>query len=360
MPSTPSPAEYHCFVGIDIAATTFTAAWSSDNSNLPNSTIGSMQPRAVTFSQSSSGFAALQQQLQGTAVPAAQTLVVMEATGSYWIALAVTLHEAGYAVSVVNPAQLHNYAQSLPRRGKTDALDAQVLMRFASERRPMQWTPPPTIYHELRQRLVARDGLLSMRQQARNQRHALMQWPITVVSVLEHLDGVIAELDQRLASLEQEIADVLADGEWACSAALLSTIPGIGLVTSAWLLVSTMNFSLCASAQQAAAYAGLVPLQRESGTSVRGRAQLGHSGNARLRTALYLASLSATQYNPTIKVFYERLRAAGKPMKVARCAAARKLLCIAWGVVKKGQRFEARFGQAEAAPARQAAGELAA
>ncbi len=335
---SPSPAEYHCFVGIDIAATSFTASWSTD---------GRLQPRALTFSQSASGFAALQHQLQATCITPAQTLIVLEATGSYWIALAVTLHEAEYVVAVLNPAQLHNYAQSLPRRGKTDALDAQLFVRFAAERKPTPWTPPPAVYHELRQRLVARDGFLSMRQQARNQRHALKQWPVMVASVLEQLDGVIAELDQRLASLEKEIAEVLADGMWASSAALLSTIPGIGLVTSAWLLVSTLDFSLCATAEQAAAYAGLVPLQRESGTSVRGRAQLGHGGNGRLRTALYLASLSATRYNPAIKVFYERLRAKGKPMKVARCAAARKLLHMAWAVVKKEQAFDAMYGQPE-------------
>jgi len=333
MVSSPSLPNYRCFVGVDIAATSFTALWATD---------GYALSRAVTFSQGPTGFAAFQQQLQAGGVTPAQTLIVLEATGSYWVALAVTLHEAGYAVAVLNPAQLHNYAQSLPRRGKTDALDAQVLVRFAAERQPTPWTPPPAVYHELRQRVVARDGLLSMRQQARNQRHALQQWPVLVASVLTQLDGVIADLDQRLASLEAEIANVLAHGAWSASAALLNTIPGIGLVTTAWLLMSTLNFSLCATPEQAAAYAGLVPLQRESGTSVRGRAQLGHGGNGRLRTALYLASLSATRYNPAIKSFYERLRAAGKPMKVARCAAARKLLHVAWAVVTKGQPFEVR------------------
>src|ERR687893_1504663 len=196
MRSTPVPGAYRCFVGVDIAAASFTAIWTTD---------GRMQPTALTFSQSASGFAAFQQHLQATHVAPAQTLIVLEATGSYWIALAVTLHEAGYAVAVLNPAQLHNYAQSLPRRGKTDALDAQVFVRFAAERKPASWTPPPAAYHELRQRLVARDGLLSMRQQARNQRHALEQWPVVVGSVLTHLDGVIAEVDQHLVSLEKEI-----------------------------------------------------------------------------------------------------------------------------------------------------------
>jgi transposase len=323
---------YRSFVGIDIAAASFTAIWTSN---------GRILPKPLTFAQTPAGYAAFLQQLQASGAAPDQTLLVLEATGSYWIALALTLHEAGYAVAVLNPAQLHNYAKSLPRRSKTDGLDAHVFMRFAAERKPAPWTPPPAVYHELRQRLVARDALLSMRQQARNQRHALLQWPIMVASVLEQLDGVIADLDVRLASLEKEIKEALRDGSWASSAALLSTIPGLGLVTSGWLLVSTMNFSQCATPEQAAAYAGLVPLQRESGTSVHGRASLGHGGNARLRTALYLASLSATRYNPVIKVFYERLREAGKPMKVARCAAARKLLHIAWGVVRKGQEFDA-------------------
>src|SRR5919202_940299 len=278
------------FVGVDIAARSFVAVWGTSPDALQ---------RAHPFAQTPEGFAAFQQQLQATGIAPMATLVVMEATGSYWVALAVALHDAGYVVCVVNPAHLYNYVRSLPRRGKTDALDAQVLARFAAERKPAAWTPPPAVYHELRQRLVARDGLLAMRQQARNQRHALEQWPVVVASVLTQLDGVIADLDQRLASLEDEIAAVLADGAWARSATLLTTIPGIGLITTAWLLVNTLNFSLCATPEQVAAYAGVVPLPHESGTSVRGRAQLGHGGNGRLPTAVYLARLLDTRYTPT-------------------------------------------------------------
>lgn len=166
MIATPLITEYRCFVGIDIAAASFTANWATDGKAID----GKLQAKTVTFSQSTSGFSALQQQLQATCVAAAQTLVVMEATGSYWIALAVTLHQAGYVVAVLNPAQLHNYVQSLPRRSKTDVLDARVLVRFAAERKPAPWTPPRAVYHELRQRLVARDGLLSMRQPGGNRR----------------------------------------------------------------------------------------------------------------------------------------------------------------------------------------------
>lgn len=331
-----SASAYRLFVGVDIAAASFAATWSP---------AGSPSQRARTYPQTPEGFAAFQAALSSTAIAPAQTLIVLEATGSYWITLAVTLHHAGYAVSVVNPAHVHAFARSLPRRAKTDALDAQLLAQFALERQPPRWTPPEQVYHEVRQRLLVRDGLLTMRTQARNQRHALEQWPVTIEAALAALDTVVAECDRQLQSLEREIATVLNEGAWAETAGLLASISGVGMVTTAWLLVSTLNFTACVSAEAAAAYAGLVPLARESGTSVRGRRQIGHAGNARLRTALYMATLSAARHNPLIRAQYERLRAAGKPTKVARCACARKLLHLAYAVVTKGQEFDPHYGR---------------
>lgn len=342
MTATSNVPTYHLFVGVDIAATSFAAAWTKP---------GAARERAQTFAQTPEGFTAFQAVLATSQVAPAATLVVLEATGSYWITLAVTLHQAGYAVSVVNPAHAHAFARSLPRRAKTDALDAQLLAQFAHERQPPRWTPPEQVYHELRQRLLVRDGLLSMRQQARNQRHALHQWPVHIAGALDQLDAVITDLDQRIKTLEDELAAVLRDGAWAESARLLGSITGIGLISTAWLLVATLNFTGCGSAEQLAAYAGLVPLAHESGTSVRGRAQLGHGGHARLRTAMYLATLTAARFNPVIRAQYERLRAAGKPPKVARCAAARKLLHLAFAVVTKKRAFDPAYRAAGAAVA---------
>jgi transposase len=330
------PVLYRLFIGIDVAAKTFTATWTTDRMQYAP---------AVTLDYTATGLTQFQAHVQATAIAPAETLVVLEATGSYWITLAATLHAAGFAVSVVNPAQVHSWAQSLPRRGKTDPLDARGLAQFAAERQPARWSPPPAVYHELRQRLTARDALRDLRQQARNQRHALAQWPVLVASVMTQLDAVIADLDARITSLEAEIEQVLAQGEWANSAALLESITGIGMLTAAWLLVLTVNFTRCASAAALSNYAGLTPLARDSGTSVRGRAQLGHGGNRRLRTVVYLATLSAAQHNPIIKAFYARLRASGKPMKVARCAAARKLLQLANAVVSNQTPFDPDYQQ---------------
>ena len=197
----------------------------------------------------------------------------------------------------------------------------------------------------MRQRLVARDGLLAMRTQARNQRHALLQWPVVVVAVRQHLDELIADLDRRIAALEAEIAAVLEERAWAESLACLTSAPGIGLVTASWLLVGTLNFALCTGPDSLTAYVGLAPVPRESGRSVHGRPGIGHDGNGRLRTALYMATLSAARYNPAVKAFHARLRAAGKPPKVARCAAARKLLHQAWALGSKQQRFDPGYRQ---------------
>jgi transposase len=323
-------ARYQLYVGVDIAADTFSAAWLAGDGRPSAPFIGEQTP---------AGFAALQRRLRVAAGPAG-TLVVLEATGNYWVALAVTLHEAGFPVAVVNPRQAYHFAKAQLRRAKTDALDAQDLAQLAATLRPAPWAPPPAVYHEVRQRLVVRDALLAMRTQARNQRHALLQWPVVVEGVRQHLDELIADLDRRVARLDAEIAAVLEESAWAESLACLCSAPGIGLVTAAWLLVSTLNFTLCADPESLTAYAGLAPVPRESGRSIRGRPRIGHDGNSRLRTALYMATLSAARDNPAIKAFYNRLRAGGKPMKVARCAAARKLLHQAWALGSKLQRFD--------------------
>ncbi len=327
-------------VGVDIAAATFTASWL---------VLGGKAAAPVTLAQTPAGFAALQQRLQATGVAPAATRVVMEATSTYWIALAVALHGAGYRVHVINPAQAHHFAKAQLRRAKTDALDAQDLARLAGKLELTPWAPPPAAYHELRQRLLAREALISLRQQARNQRHALVQWPVVVEAARRQFDELIADLDARISTVERELDAVLAAGAWAASAASVTSAKGIGAVTAAWLLVATVNFTLAPGPESLAAYAGLAPMPRQSGTSVRGRPRIGHAGNAQLRRALYLAALSAARYNPAIKPLYDRLRAAGKPVKVARCAAARKLLHLAWALATKRQYFDPQHRQSQQA-----------
>lgn len=207
-------------------------------------------------------------------------------------------------------------------------------------------TPPPAVYYEVQQRLAQRDALLDVQRQLMHQLHALLFAPVVVASVKRRMEELIDTLGQQIVALEAEVRDTLAcDAAWTASAARLQSIKGVGLITAAWLLVTTLNFTICPTPEAAVAYAGLAPNPYESGTSVRGRPRIGHTGNGRLRTALSLATLSAAQHNPVIKAFYQRLRAADKPPKVARCAAARKLLHIAWAVVRNEEDFDPEYAQ---------------
>jgi transposase len=322
---------YELFVGIDVSAATVTVSWMTPSGR---------PTRSVTIEQSADGYRQLQAQLLATGVTAPAILIVLEATGSYWITLATTLTEAQFAVAVINPAQAHDFAKALLKRAKTDALDAQMLAELGARLQPQPWTPPPDVYAELQQRLMQREALIQIRTQVRNQRHALLRQPRVIADVQRRMDSLLDTLNDQIAEIEAELASALRQDEsWAAAAERLQTITGVGMLTASWILVTTLNFTLCPTAESAASHAGLAPYVRSSGSSLRGRAQIGQAGNRHLRRALYLASFSAVRYNPIIKAFYQRLRAVGKPPKVARCAAARKLLHIAWAVVTKEQDF---------------------
>jgi transposase len=354
-PAAPSPS-YRLFVGVDIASRDFTVA------HLVPGARPTCEPRP--FEQTASGFEGLQQRLRASGVEPASILIVMEATASYWVSLATTLSQAGFVVSVINPAQAHHFAKAQLKRAKTDALDAQTLAELAQALVPERWTPPPPIYYELQQRLAQRSSLLELRTQVSNQLHALSVIPSVVPTVRQRCEHLIESITQDIAQVDAELLELVKvepetvtsepagedrprnDGvaqQWKAAIALLMSVPGIGLLTACWLVVATLKFSLCESAEAAAHYVGLAPMIRISGTSIRGRAQIGHSGHARARTQLYVATLAAARFNPIIKAYYERLRAAGKPMKVARCACARKLLHIAYAVVKHEQTFDPNY-----------------
>src|SRR5262249_21982080 len=131
------------------------------------------------------------------------------------------------------------------------------------------WNPPPTIYEELVQRLTEREALLDMRQQERNRLHALTQRPRVVKAVQRRMQAHIRFLDEQIASIEAELQAALKpDAAWQAAAKLLRSIPGIGLISCAWLLTASLNFSACSRPEQLAAYAGLVPRARQSGSSL--------------------------------------------------------------------------------------------
>jgi transposase len=329
--------KFECYTGVDIAAQDFTAATMLAGAK--------PKPEAKPFPQTATGFQQFKERLLLQKVAATSHLIVMEATGTYWIALAISLYEAGFVVSVVNPAQAHYFAKAQLKRAKSDLLDAQTLAQLGQALELPSWTPPPQSYHELRQRLSQRDSLLKLGNQVQNQLQALLVNPIVIQSVQTQLEELITTFSKQLKTMDTEIKALLkADSAWNKSIALLQTIPGVGVLTACWLVVATLNFTVCHSPEELVHYVGLAPLERTSGTSIRGRPSIGHSGHFRLRSLLYLGTLSAVRFNPAIKVFWERLRLEKqKPSKVARCACARKMLHIAFAVVTSGKAFDPNY-----------------
>jgi transposase len=176
------PSSQH-FIGVDIAYRTFTAA------SLTPGAKPKREPKA--YAQTAQDFERFQKRLQEYGIEPAAILIVMEATGSYWVALATCLHQAGYAVSVINPAQAHYFAKAQLRRAKNDALDAELLSELAQALLPACWTPPPQIYHDLYQRLAQRANLLELRTQVSNQFHALSVSSVLIPAVPKRLVQLI-------------------------------------------------------------------------------------------------------------------------------------------------------------------------
>jgi transposase len=259
----------------------------------------------------------------------------LEATGTYGEALAMWLHDAGHVVSVLNPAIIHAYARTQLARSKTDRIDAELIAHFTATQHPPAWTPPAPEIRQL-QALVRRlDALQGMRTQEANRLAA----GVVVDEVRTSIEAVLANLDAQIAHVQRLIRQHLDQHPGLRSQRdLLTTIPGIGEATAA-VLIAELFDKHYASARQAAAFAGLVPRLVESGT-LRGRSRLSKIGPSRLRKALYFPAVTALRWNPTIRAVRARLHAAGKPTMVIIGAAMRKLIHLAYGVLKSGRAYE--------------------
>jgi len=310
-------------LGIDIAKAKFQVALRTPEGKL----------RQKSCPNTAAGFAELGAWLTRHGVD--RVHACLEATGTFGEALAAWLYDAGHGVSVVNPAVIHAYARAHLMRTKTDALDAALIADFTATQHPALWAPPAVEIRQL-QALVRRlDALYAMRTQEVNRLAA----GVSVAEVRASIEAVVAHLDEQVAQVRRLIRQHIdRHPPLRQQRDLLTTIPGIGEATAAVLMAELFAKSY-ANARQAAAFAGLVPRIRESGT-MRGRARLSKVGTSRLRKALYFPALTALRHNPTIRAVRIRLQATGKPPMVIVGAAMRKLIHLAYGVLKSGRAYE--------------------
>jgi transposase len=263
----------------------------------------------------------------------AEVHAVMEATGVYHELAATTLFDAGVRVSVVNPAQLKEFARGLALKSKNDGIDSAVLARYGALLHPAPWQPEPREVRELKALLSRLDAIEADLRRELNRQEKTEHAAIPA-EVLESLANSVAFLREEQTRLQQRIKDHIDGHPSLCQdRTLLETIPAVGDKT-AFRMLALLRSRSFASATQAAAYVGLVPVEHQSGSSVCKRPRLSKAGNARIRAALYMAAVVATRYNPDIRAQYHRLLAAGKSKMSALGAAMRKLVHICFGVLK--------------------------
>jgi transposase len=322
------------FLGIDIAKTTFDVAL------LPANASAQAKPRHKVFANTLAGFDQLALWLRQNLAPPGQVHACMEATGTYGEALALYLRQAGHTVSVVNPAQIKAFGQSQLSRTKTDKADAALIARFCQMHAPPAWTPPPAEARAL-QALVRR---LESLEQMRHMEHNRLEAGPATAAVKASLETTIAFLDEQIKDTKRQIKEHIdAHPSLKQQRDLLVSIPGIAGTTAAALLAELLDVSQFTGARQVAAFAGLVPRIRQSGSSVRGRPCLSKVGSGRLRKALYLPAIVALRCNPLIQAMSERLSAGGKSKMLIVGAAMRKLLHLSFGVLKSGKPFDPSF-----------------
>ena len=261
-------------------------------------------------------------------------LVVLEATGGYQNTLVAALGAAKIPTAVVNPRQARDFAKAIGQLAKTDAVDARVLWRFARDVRPTPRPLPEETVLLLDAQITRRKQLVGMHT-AESNRCKQVTEPNVKANIREHLDW----LEEQIGSIDDDIDKTVRHSPlWREKDNLLQSIPGIGKIASRTLMAALPELGTLSN-KQVASLVGLAPFARESGKSKRPRFIVG--GRADVRSALYMAALSATRSKSPLGVFYRRLLAKGKLKKVALVAVARKLLTIANAVVRNNQPWSA-------------------
>lgn len=322
-PATASEQARQAIVGIDVAKAKLDVALKQP--------AGKWRTKVVA--NSPAGFEELRAWLAKHGVTCAH--VCMEATGVYWEGVAEDLADHGFAVSVINPAQIKAFGGASGVRSKTDAVDAKLIAEFCASQAPALWQPASKNVRRLRALVGRREALVELRTQELNRLEVA-----ATDAVRRSIEQLLATLDQQIAEIERQIAkDVDDDPTLRQQRDLLASIPGVGDKTIATILSHYGGELRFEKTRQAIAFAGLDTQLHESGSSVRGKPRMSKKGHSHIRRALYMPAVVAMTRTAWGRTFANRLLAAGKPKKLVLGALMRKLVAIAYGVLKSGTPF---------------------
>lgn len=313
------------YLGIDIAKDKFDVAL-----------LLSEKFKTKSFSNSTKGFESLVSWLKKYEYE--ELHCCMESTGIYGDKLAYFLHANNLNLSVVNPVRIKGFGKSRLSRTKTDESDAKLIANFCKAMKPDLWMPTPNHVQLLRSWVRRLEALKAMKNQESNRLEAACN------EVQERINAHIKMLDDEIKKAEQNIQTcIINNPELHNKDMLLKTIPGIGDVTSALVLSFLWDVDNFTNAKQAAAYVGVNPQQRQSGSTVNGKTRISKIGDSQLRKGLYMPAMAALRFNPVIKAFGERLTKNGKNKMQIIVAVMRKLIHIMYGVLKSGKPFDAHL-----------------
>lgn len=293
--------------------------------------------RPASYPQTPAGHAALIQKL----VPLKPQQVVLEATGIYYLDLAVALADAGLAVAVIHPKRFRHFAALKLNTSKTDGIDSALLAEYGERLTPRRWTPPDRTRLALRDVARQINRLTASRTQAKNRLHALRAKGLTLPLLIEDEQEGIAQLEARIDRLVCT-AQTLIEAEPALREQLthLQAAKGIGPASAIALLGELCVLPDTLKAPQVSRHAGLDVRLSQSGTSVQRPGRLSKAGNTYLRAALYMPALSAVRHDRSARAFYQSLIARGKKKLQALCAVMRKYLMGIWACLKNQQPFD--------------------
>jgi transposase len=260
--------------------------------------------------------------------------VCMEATGRYSLGVALALHDAGHVVSVVNPAQIRDFARTKLGRNKTDKIDAVLIREYAELFKPGPWAPPSPAMRRLCELQTVRTGMVNNRAEWKNRMGSGLEDSIATSLAAATIEHFTAQIEAIRATIDQ-------DSELRGRRNLLLSVVGVGETLAASLLVEMPEPEVLRRSGEMVAYAGLNPSHHRSGTSIDRPTRISKVGNATLRSSLYMPALSAMRYNPAIIALVARLKNARrlKPKQIV-VAAMRKLLVICFGVLKTRKPFD--------------------
>jgi transposase len=320
------------FIGIDIAKSKFDVVLTREGRN----------PEPAIFENNQKGFAQFHRFLKKR--NSQEAPACMEATGIYYEELAHFLHKKGYPTSVVNPLQIKAYAQSQLRRNKTDRVDAAVIADFCRTQTPRLWTPPEPYWYELKALVRHLDDLKTDQQRQQNRLHAVKFAAQSSQTILDNLQAQIDFLIQQIAAVEKEIQNHIDQHpDLKKQRDLLKSIKGIGDLTAAKLMAEYGDMRQFDDVRQVVAFAGLNPKHRQSGSSVRGKTHISKIGRSSIRAALYMPAINAKRFNTLLQPFVRRLEDKGLCGSEIIVAVMRKLLHLAFGILKSGQPFDPNY-----------------